>query len=66
MHAENASPAVSRKRLSTSSSTITRGKAAMMSDGIGTMKRLMTLTRISSSTSTSATTSEATPSAAGT
>ena len=37
-----------------------------MSDGIGTMKRLMTSTRMSSSTSTTnATTNERSPSAAG-
>ena len=65
MLAENASPAVSRKRASTSSSMITRGKAAMMSDGIGTMKRLMRPMRMRSSTSAMTATNEPRPSAAG-
>src|SRR5204862_526559 len=65
MLAENASLAVSRKRCSTCSSTTTRGKAAMMSDGIGTMKRLIRPMRIRSSTSAMITTNENSPSAAG-
>ena len=63
MLAENASPAVSRKRDSTSSSTITRGNAAMMSEGNGTMKRLMQPSWISASTMTKKPTNEPVPSA---
>src|SRR5262249_1706466 len=43
----------------------TRGKAAMMSEGIGTMKRLMMPTRMSSSSNATKKNNEPMPSAAG-
>src|SRR5262249_7753489 len=65
MEAENASAAVTRKRQSTCSSTMTRGNARRISDGIGTMKRLMRPTRMSSSTTRIAAANEPIPSTAG-
>src|SRR6266550_2257317 len=65
MLAENASPAVSKKRESTCSSMMTRGKARRISEGIGTMKRLIAPMRISSSTATMNSRNEPSPSTSG-
>ena len=52
---------VCQKRCSTFSSLMMRGRDATICDGSGTMKRLMTPTRISISTSATAVTIETTP-----
>src|SRR3954469_8639829 len=65
MLAENASMAVSRKRESTSSSATMRGNALKISDGIGTMKRLMSPTRMKSSTRRMTAANELNPSTNG-
>src|SRR4051812_40570507 len=63
--AENASTAVSRKRESTSSSATTRGNALKISDGIGTMKRLITPMRMKISTRRMTAANEPNPSTKG-
>ncbi len=63
--ADSASVIVSRKRDGTFSSITTRGNAMMISDGIGTMKRLIRPTRMSTSTARISTASEPSPSAHG-
>src|SRR4051794_10110094 len=63
--ADSASVIVSRKRDGTFSSITTRGNAMMISDGIGTMKRLISPARMSTSTATTKTTIEPSPSATG-
>ena len=63
--AQNASFMVWKKRLGTSSSTITRLKLAPISDGIGTMNRLITPMRMRISTSSRTATSPPMPSTAG-
>ena len=65
MLAENASEIVSTKRDSTFSSMTMRGKAMKISDGIGTMKRLIRPSRINTSTRPITTTSDPTPRATG-
>src|SRR5262245_9992638 len=65
MLAENASAEVRTKRESTCSSTMTRGKARTISEGIGTMKRLMRPRRMRASIRPIITTIEPSPSASG-
>ncbi len=65
MPAARHSPIVSMKRRTMCSSTMTRSKLAMISDGGGTMKRLSRPPRIRSSTSTKNPITDARPTSLG-